>query len=93
MEQQVPNWMNNPSLSHISPEKLQFLLHFKEKTVGLDKKQMMPVIMQLLKEAREKNLTFTKPEIDLIVQAIKSSSTDEEKTKIDQIIKKASETK
>lgn len=93
MEQQIPNWMNDPSLSSVPQEKLQFLLRFKERTAGLDKKQMMPAVMQLLKDAKQNSLSFTKEEIDLIVHAIKSASSDVENNKIDEIIKKASGTK
>lgn len=93
MEQNLPSWMHDPSLSTIPEEKLLFLLDFKEKTSGLDKKQMMPIVMQLIKDAREKNLTFSKNEINLIVNAIKATSTREEQNRIDQIIKKASEAK
>lgn len=85
-----PAWMDDPLVSHISDEKKMFLMRFKNATSGLNKNQMMMVVMNMLKEAKANNISFAPDEIQIMIQAIKKHSSEEENAKIDKILKKAS---
>ena len=85
-----PEWMDDPMVSHISDEKKMFLMRFKDSTAGLNKNRMMMVVMNMMKEAKANNITFTPEEIQTMIQAIKKHASEEENAKIDNILKKAS---
>lgn len=85
-----PEWMDDPMVSHISDEKKMFLMRFKDSTAGLNKNRMMMVVMNMMKEAKANNITFTPEEIQVMIQAIKKHASEEENAKIDNILKKAS---
>lgn len=85
-----PKWMDDPMVGHISDEKKMFLMRFKDATTGLNKNQMMMVVMNMLKEAKANNITFAPDEIQTMIQAIKKYASDTENEKIDKILKKAS---
>ena len=85
-----PEWMDDPMVSHISDEKKMFLMRFKDATSGLNKNQMIMVVMNMLKEAKANNITFAPDEIQTMIQAIKKHASDEENAKIDKLLKKAS---
>lgn len=87
--QNKPKWMNDMTIKDIEEEKLSFLLSLMEESKGKSQKEIMSFFMFKMKEAKQKNLTFSKDEIAVIIAAIKKHSTTEELHKIDEIMKKA----
>lgn len=88
MEKHAP-WMDDPSVSHIPKEKLEFLGELATGGQGKSQKEMMSYIMTVMKKAKEKGLSFSPMEIQTIISAIKKHSSPEELAKMDEIMKKA----
>ena len=77
---------NNPLLQGMSPEKLQFLMNFAASEKPTDIKEMMPFLLSAMGSARSKNIQFTEPETDLLVQILKQNMSPEESAKTDKIM-------
>jgi hypothetical protein len=65
-----PSFFENPAFDGMSPEKLQFLLAFAGKDKPASMKEAMPFLMANMREAKQQNLTFTKPEVQLICEIL-----------------------
>lgn len=65
-----PDWTNNPVWNQINPHKKQFITNFLKQAEQLTPMQALPLFMDLQKQMQDKNLTFTKQEISLIMEAI-----------------------
>lgn len=78
---------NNPMLKNMSPEKLQFLMNFAGSQKPTDIKDMMPFLLGTMNSAKEKNIQFTAPETELLVQILKQNMSEEEAAKADKILK------
>jgi hypothetical protein len=61
-----PSLFNNPAFTNMSPEKQQFLLAFAQKEKPLDMKDAMPFLLANMRQAKQQNLDFTKPEVRLL---------------------------
>lgn len=77
---------NNPLLQGMSPEKLQFLMNFASSEKPTDFKDMMPFLLSAMGSAKSKNIQFTEPETDLLVQILKQNMSPEESAKADKIM-------
>lgn len=77
---------NNPLLQGMSPEKLQFLMNFASSEKPNDIKDMMPFLLSAMSSAKSKNIQFTEPETDLLVQILKQNMSPEESAKADKIM-------
>lgn len=64
------DWTNNPIWNQINPHKKQFITNFLKQADQLTPIQALPLFMDLQKQMQEKNLTFTKQEVSLIMEAI-----------------------
>lgn len=84
-----PEWMNDPLVSNIEREKLEFLSTLVTGGHGKSQKEMMPYMMQTMKQAKAKNISFSSAEVSAVVTAIKKHSSPEELAQIDNIMKKA----
>lgn len=78
---------NNPLLKSMSPEKLQFLMNFATSKKPKDIKEMMPFLLMSMNSAKSKNIQFTEPETELLVQILKQNMSSEEAEKTDKIMK------
>ena len=65
-----PSIFNNPAFSGMSPEKLQFLLAFAGKDKPKNMRDVMPFLLSNMKQAKEQNLDFTKPEVQIICELL-----------------------
>jgi len=74
----------------IDPVKLEFLKEMHEGTQGLqkDKDKMMAFMMSVVAKSREKNIHFSKEEINLIIKLLKQHASPSENAMMDTIIKK-----
>lgn len=85
-----PDWMNDPLVSHIDPEKLNFIKELADNSRGKSQKEMMPYMMSVMKKAKASGITFSPAEFQAAVAAIRKYSTPEELEKMDEIMKKVS---
>lgn len=81
-----PEWMNDPSVRDIDPEKLRFLQTLVFESNNLSRDQMLPFMMSLIKRGRDKNISFTDPEMDAIISVLKKYSSSEELEKINKVM-------
>ncbi len=74
----------------ISIEKLEFLKEMHQGTQGLqkDKDKMMSFMMSVAAKSRERNIKFTKAEMNLIIKLLKQNASPSENAMMDTIIKK-----
>lgn len=77
---------NNPLLANMSPEKLQFLMHFASSEKPTDMKEMLPFLLSVSNSAKAKDIQFTDPETELLVNILKQNMSEEEAKKADKIM-------
>lgn len=88
----IPSWMEDPSVQNIAPEKLAFLSQLYNQGQGKSQKEMMAFLMPMLAQAKKKGLTFTPQELQIAIAAIREASSPQELQQIDQILKKTGKT-
>ena len=84
-----PVWMQDPSVSEIAPPKLEFLKTLVEGGQGKSQKEMMLYMMQNMKLAKSKGITFSPSELQLLMETVRKYTSPEELKKVDDLIKKA----
>ncbi len=89
MENHRPTWMEDPLVKEIPEKKLQFLEQLFDRGHGKSQKEMMGLLMPMLKKAKQENLTFTPQEMNAAVAAIRKHSSADELSKIDKILEKS----
>lgn len=62
--------LNHPAFAGMSPEKLQFLMSFLQKDKPANMKDALPFLMANMNLAKQKNLDFTKPEVQMICELL-----------------------
>ena len=82
-----PPWMREESLKNIPVEKLDFLQKMVFESTHLSQKELMPFLMALAQQSRSSDISFTREEMELIIEAIRRYSTPEEILKMNQIMK------
>jgi hypothetical protein len=65
-----PSFFDNPAFANMSPEKMQFLLSFADKEKPANMKDAMPFLMANMRLAKQQNLNFTRPEVQLICELL-----------------------
>ena len=80
------DWMNDPRISHIDPEKLHFLQKLVFEMQKLSDKEKLPFLMALASGTKKKNISFQQNEIDTIIEVIKESSTAEDLSKMNRVL-------
>lgn len=83
-----PPWMNDEMVRNIPREKLDFLGRIFQDSQGKNQKEMMALMVPMMKRAKQENLTFTPQEMSAAVAAIRKYSSQEELEKIDELLKK-----
>ncbi len=86
---QRPQWMNDPSIKDISPQKLEFLEKMFQETQGKSQKELMAFLIPMMKKAQQEKLSFTPAEMNAAISAIRKYSTPEEISKMDELLAKA----
>ncbi len=81
-----PAWMDDELVKGIPQKKLDFAAQLFTRGHGKSQKEMMSIILPMMKQAKAENLTFTQAEINACIQAIKKHSTEEELSKIDKLM-------
>lgn len=90
-EKERPAWMSDPLVSEIPDKKLQFLEELFSRGHGKSQKEMLSLLMPMMKKAKQEGLTFTPQEMSAAIAAIRKHSSEEELKQIDGILKKAKE--
>lgn len=83
-----PIWMQDEAISSISPEKLEFLRILVEGSKGKSQKEMMLYMMQNMKTAKAKGITFSGSELSLLMETVKKYSTPEDLAKVNELLNK-----
>lgn len=84
------DWMNNPLLKDIDPIKLQLLTTLANEGSNKNKNELMPFFMYAMSQAKQKGVSFTEPEKDLLLNILMQNLSPEEKKRAETIIKMAS---
>lgn len=71
-------WFNNDSLKNIDIKKVMLLQELLNQSKGKKTSEMLPFLMAASKQANSKGLSFTKDEIQLIINVLKNDMTPSE---------------
>ncbi len=85
-QNEEPKWMSDPLVSNIDKEKLSFLQSVVFETRGKSQKELLPYIMNIVKQGKAKNISFSNDEMSAIMAAIKKNSTPEELAQINKFM-------
>ncbi len=81
-------WMNDELVRSIPKEKLELLSRLHQGSAGKTQREMLSRMVPLIKEARDKGLTFTPAEVSAAIAAIKKHGNAEDNSRIDAILRK-----
>jgi hypothetical protein len=70
----------------MSPEKMQFLLEFAAKDKPKNLKDAMPFLMANMRDAKDKNINFSKPEVQLICEILSKDLPETQKEQVKKIM-------
>ena len=73
------DWTNNPSFLALSPEKQAILKQFSEQTKGKSPRQSLPFFLQTMNTLKEKNMSFSQEETNLLIEQLSSNLSPAEK--------------
>ena len=77
---------NNPLLTGMDPEKLDFLMKFAQKEKPANMKDAMPFLLSNMNIAKNQKIYFSKPEIQLIIELLSKELSPSEKSKVNRIM-------
>lgn len=80
------SFLNNPLLQGMSPEKLEFIMNSASKDKPNNMKDAMPFLMENMTQAKQQNIQFSKPEIQLIAEILTKNLPQNEKDKVNRIM-------
>lgn len=81
-------WMHDASLQNIDPAKLDFLQKLVFEINNLNDKEKLPFLLALANRAKKENISFTKEEMESIINVLKKHSTPEEVRRMDLMLQK-----
>ena len=84
----TPAWMSDPLVADIPAKKLKFLGEIFAQGQGKSQKELLSLMMPMMKKAKQENLNFTPQEMNAAIAAIRNHSSAEELQKIDAILAK-----
>ena len=76
----------NPLLNEMDPDKLQFLMNFAQKEKPAKMQDAMPFLLANMNLAKQQNINFSKPEIQLIAELLSKDLSPSEKSKANRIM-------
>ena len=80
------SWMNDPSLSGISADKIRLLQNFASRSGGMNQQEMLRLLMEASGTFRKNNMNFTPDEMDLIISVLTSGKSPEETARIRKMV-------
>ncbi len=72
---------NNPELTGMDPQKLKFIMDFSQKKMPTNMQEAMPFLLANLNAAKQQNLNFEKPEVELITELLCQNLPPEEQAR------------
>ncbi len=88
-EKTKPAWMQDELVKDIPQSKLDFLGRMFAEGHGKSQKEMMAMLLPMMKKAKQEKLTFTQQEMTAAIAAIKKHSSPEELKQINKILEKS----
>lgn len=76
----------NPLLNGMDPDKLQFLMNFARQEKPTRMQDAMPFLLANMNQAKQQNINFSKPEIQLIAELLSKDLSPAEKAKVNRIM-------
>ena len=76
----------NPLLNGMAPDKLQFLMNFAQQEKPTRMQDAMPFLLANMNLAKQQNINFSKPEIQLIAELLSKDLSPSEKSKVNRIM-------
>lgn len=77
------NWKTDPLLKKMSQEKMDFLNRYAESLAGTPKERLITAFLTMQNEAKQKKITFSNEESELMIQIMGSHMNPEEKQRMD----------
>jgi hypothetical protein len=77
---------NNPLLSGMDPQKLQFLMEFSKQKMPTNMKEAMPFLLANMSSARKQNISFEKPEVELLTAILTKDLPTEEQERVKKML-------
>lgn len=81
------DWMQDPALTTIPIQKLQFLQTMLFESQKYSGKEMLPFFMSLAMKAKKQSITYSEDEINTIIPVLKKFASEDEIAKMNQVIK------
>lgn len=88
-----PAWMEDELVRDIPQKKLDFLGQLFTESQGKSQKEMMSMMLPMMRRAKAEHLSFTTQEMNSAIAAIRKYSSSEELSKIDKILSQAGQQK
>ncbi|MBP3620135.1 MAG: hypothetical protein J6J16_00060 [Lachnospiraceae bacterium] len=76
---------SNPKLRGIDPLKLKIIMEIKNKSKNRSMEELLPEIMKINQELNRRNMAFTKPETELLLEVIEEGLSPEEKARFNML--------
>ncbi|MGI6010908.1 MAG: hypothetical protein ACOX8H_05340 [Ruminococcus sp.] len=80
------NWMNHPNLASIDAAKLQMLQSLVSQGAQKGKQDLMPFLMMAMRQSKQKGMSFTPEEMNMIIEVMKSGKSPEETAQMDKML-------
>lgn len=78
---------NNPKMNNVDPRKLVILMELMKEAEGKSIDKMLPMIMEANKKLQAQNLSFTKDESDIMIDALTKNMSPRDKAQFEMIRK------
>ncbi len=79
------NWKQDPRLKNINPQKLSLLNEFAKRVETAPKDQLIPTLLNINMEAKQKGIQFTDQETDLLISIMSANMSPSERQRMDTI--------
>lgn len=79
-------WMQDPALKSIHPQKLEFLQQMLFDSKQYSGSQLLPFFMSLAAKSRSMNIQFSQEELDTIIPVLQTYASEEELKKMNHAI-------
>lgn len=79
-------WMQDIALKNITPDKLVFLQDMLFESQKYKGKELFPFFMSLAAKARQKQITYSQEELDIIIPVLKKYASPEDIEKMNKVI-------
>lgn len=81
------SWLNNPKLRNVDPRKLAILKELMKQAEGKSMEQLIPLLIAANKRLAQQNMTFTKEESELMLEALTRNMSPKERAQFEMIKK------